>query len=340
MSGRALICTRLGGPEELEVADVPEPAPGPGEVVVVVSHVGLNFHDTLIIAGTHVVRPEPPFSPGSEYAGTVVAVGDGVTSVGAGDRVAGNEEYGCARDTVLVRADRVTVLPEHVTDRQAAAILVAYSTAYHALVQRAGLRAGETLAVLGAAGGVGSAAVDVGNLLGARVIAGASTPERAESARRYGAHEVFSYGGTGEAGAAGTGDAKAAIKELTGGAGADVVFDPVGGAVAESAVRAVAWGGRYLVVGFASGGIPRVGLNIPLVKGSSVVGVFWGEFVRREREAHERNLRQIFDWAAAGRLRHHVHDVLPLDQGPRALRELANGRVRGKLLLRAGGPGG
>ncbi|MEU3168712.1 NADPH:quinone oxidoreductase family protein [Streptosporangium sp. NPDC006930] len=332
MNGRALVCARLGVPEDLELADVATPSPGPGEVVVAVSHVGLNFHDTLIIAGTHVVRPEPPFSPGSEYAGTVVAVGEGVTSVRPGDRVAGNEEYGCARDAVLVRADRVTTVPGGVTDRQAAAILVAYSTAYHALVQRAGLRAGETLAVLGAAGGVGSAAVDVGNLLGARVIAGASTSERAESARRQGAHETFSYGGDG--------DAKVAIKELTGGAGADVVFDPVGGAVAEAAVRAVAWGGRYLVVGFASGGIPRVGLNIPLVKGSSVVGVFWGEFVRRDRATQERNLRQIFDWAAAGRLRHHVHDVLPLDQGPRALRELADGRVRGKLLLRAGGPAG
>ncbi|WP_256862622.1 zinc-binding dehydrogenase [Microbispora sp. GKU 823] len=150
------------------------------------------------------------------------------------------------------------------------------------------------------------------------------------AARRYGAHETFSYGDPA--------DAKARIKELTGGAGADVVFDPVGGPVAEAAVRAVAWGGRYLVIGFASGGIPRVGLNIPLVKGSSVVGVFWGEFVRRERAVHERNLRQIFDWAAAGRLRHRVHDVLPLGQGPRALRELADGRVRGKLLLRAGGP--
>ncbi|WP_214104244.1 NADPH:quinone oxidoreductase family protein [Acrocarpospora catenulata] len=329
MSGRALVCTQLGGPEDLELAEVATPNPGPGEVLVGVSHVGLNFHDTLIIAGTHVVKPEPPFSPGSEYAGTVLAVGAEVTSVRPGDRVAGNEEYGCARDAVLVRADRVTVLPGHVTDRQAAAILVAYSTAYHALVQRAGLRAGETLAVLGAAGGVGSAAVDVGNLLGARVIAGAATPERAESARRYGAHETFSYGGA---------DAKTAIKELTGGAGADVVFDPVGGAVAEAAVRAVAWGGRYLVIGFASGGIPRVGLNIPLVKGSSVVGVFWGEFVRRDRALHERNLGQIFDWAAAGRLRHQIHDVLPLDQGPRALRELADGRVRGKLLLRAGGP--
>ncbi|UMP06904.1 NADPH:quinone oxidoreductase family protein [Amycolatopsis sp. EV170708-02-1] len=318
---RALVCTRLG---ELELLDLPSPRPGPGEVVVEVSHIGLNFHDTLIVAGRHVVRPEPPFSPGSEYAGTVVAVGAGVRSVGVGDRVTGNEEYGCARETVVVRADRVTVLPDHVPDRQAAAILVAYSTAYHALVQRAGLRAGETLAVLGAAGGVGSAAVDVGNLLGARVIAGASTVDRANSARGYGAHEAFSYGDT---------DAKTAIKDLTGG-GADVVFDPVGGAVGEAAVRAVAWEGRYLVVGFASGDIPRLGLNIPLVKGSSVVGVFFGEFVRRAREAHEANLRVIFEWAGAGRLRHRVHDILPLAEGRRALDDLAAGKVEGKLLLR------
>lgn len=318
---RALVCPRLG---ELAMLDVPEPVPGPGEVVVAISHIGLNFHDTLVIAGRHVVRPEPPFSPGSEYAGTVVAVGAGVTSVRVGDRVAGNEEYGCAREAVLVRADRVTVLPEHVTDRQAAAILVAYSTAYHALVQRAGLRPGETLVVLGAAGGVGSAAVDVGNLLGARVIAGASTVDRAAAARGYGAHETFSYTDD---------DAKAVIKDLTGG-GADVVFDPVGGAVAEAAVRAVAWEGRYLVVGFASGDIPRVGLNIPLVKGAAVVGVFFGEFVRRARDVHEANLRTIFDWAGAGRLRHRVHDVLPLEQGPRALDDLAGGLVEGKLLLR------
>lgn len=317
---RALVCTRLG---ELELLDVPAPSPGPGEVVVAVSHLGLNFHDTLIIAGTHVVRPEPPFSPGSEYAGTVVAVGAGVTSVRVGDRVAGNEEYGCARELVLMRADRVTVLPEHVTDRQAAAVLVTYSTAYHALVQRAALKPGEALAVLGAAGGVGSAAVDVGNLLGARVIAGASTVDRAEGALRYGAHDTFSYGDT---------DAKSTIKELTGG-GADVVFDPVGGAVGEAAVRAVAWAGRYLVVGFASGDIPKVGLNIPLVKGSSVVGVFFGEFVRRARAVHEENLRVIFEWAGAGRLRHRVHDVLPLAEGPRALLDLAAGKVAGKLLL-------
>ncbi|GAB3467440.1 NADPH:quinone oxidoreductase family protein [Actinophytocola sediminis] len=323
---RALVCTRLGTPEDLEVLDIPSRRPGPGEVVVAVSHVGLNFHDTLIIAGRHVVRPEPPFTPGSEYAGTVTAVGDGVAAVRVGDRVAGNEEYGCAREALVVRADRVTVLPAHVSDRQAATVLVTYSTAYHALVQRAGLLAGETLVVLGAAGGVGSAAVDVGNLLGARVIAGTSTVDRAESARRHGADETFSYG---------DGDLRARLRELAE-SGADVVFDPVGGAVGEAAVRAVAWGGRYLVVGFASGVIPRVGLNIPLVKGSSVVGVFFGEFVRRDRAAFAANLRVIFDWAGAGRLRDHVHEVVPLASAPRALGDLAAGTVSGKLLLRVG----
>ncbi|MGW3471457.1 NADPH:quinone oxidoreductase family protein [Saccharopolyspora sp. NPDC000995] len=326
---KALVCSRFGSPGDcLKVVDVALPEPGPGEVVVAVSHVGLNFHDTLVIAGKHVVQPQPPFSPGSEYAGTVLSVGPDVVVPRVGDRVVGNEEYGCARAAVLVRADRVTALPDDVQEQDAAAILVAYSTAYHALVQRANLRPGETLVVLGAAGGVGSAAVDVGALLGARVIAGASTAERATSALRRGAHETFSYGGDG--------NVKDAIKRLTGGAGADVVFDPVGGTVAEAAVRAVAWGGRYLVVGFAAGAIPRLALNIPLVKGSSVIGVFLGEFIRRHRALHEQNLRSIFAWATAGRLRPHVHGVLPLERGAEALDLLAEGRADGKLLLRVG----
>ncbi|MFC5744265.1 NADPH:quinone oxidoreductase family protein [Actinomadura rugatobispora] len=325
---KALICDRLGTPDLLTVADLPEPRPGPGEVAVAVAYVGLNFHDTLIVAGRHVVRPDPPFSPGSEYSGVVTAVGGGVASVAVGDRVAGNEEFGCARETIIVRADRVTRLPEDVPDRQAATVLVAYATAYHALVQRAGLRAGETLAVLGAAGGVGSAAVDVGRLLGARVIACASSDERAGAARAQGAETTLSYG---------DGGIKERIKDATGGRGADVVFDPVGGDVALAAVRALAWEGRHLVVGFAAGTVPALPLNIPLVKGASVVGVFFGEFVRREREAHERNLAQIFDWARRGELRPRVHGVVPLDEGAAALTELAAGRVRGKMLLRVSG---
>ncbi|KUL66405.1 NADPH:quinone oxidoreductase [Streptomyces violaceusniger] len=325
---KALLCTRLGTPDVLEVADLPVPRPGPGQIVVEVAYVGLNFHDTLVVAGRHVVKPDPPFSPGSEYSGVVTAVGDGVQSVAVGDRVVGNEEYGCAREFLLVRADRVTVLPDGVSDKDAATVLVAYATAYHALVQRAGLRPGETLVVLGAAGGVGSAAVDVGRLLGAEVIACASSPERARAALAQGAGQTLSYGEDG---------IKERIKAATAGRGADVVFDPVGGDVAAAAVRATAWRGRYLVVGFASGAIPSVGLNIPMVKGASVVGVFLGEFVRRERDVHEGNLARIFAWSRNGDLSPHVHAVLPLEEGAAALTELATGQVRGKVLLRVGG---
>jgi NADPH2:quinone reductase len=323
---KALICPRLGTPEILELVELPEPVPGPGEIVVEISHVGLNFHDTLVIAGTHVVKPEPPFSPGSEYAGVVTAIGPDVRTVSVGDRVVGNEEYGCAREAVVVRADRVTPIPDQVSERDAAAILVAYSTAYHALVQRADLRPGETLVVLGSSGGVGSAAVDVGKLLGARVIAAASTSERAKTALGRGADDCFSYGDE---------PVKEAIRDRTGGQGADVIFDPVGGAVAESAMRAVRWQGRHLVIGFATGEIPRVPLNIPLVKGASVIGVFLGEFIRRDRTTHEENLRQIFEWVVERRLQPLVHAVLRLADGPEALRLLAAGQARGKLLLQA-----
>lgn len=325
---KALVAPRLGGPDVLNVVDLPEPsAPATGEIVVAVSHVGLNFHDTLVVSGQHVVRPEPPFSPGSEYSGVVVAVGPGVTSPSVGDRVVGNEEYGCAREFVKVRADRVTAIPTGVSPRDAATVLVTYATAFHALVQRANIRPGETVAVLGAAGGVGSAAVDVADLLGARVLAGASTAERAKTASGRGAEDVFSYG---------TADAKQQIKTLTGGRGADVVFDPVGGALAEAAVRAVGWGGRYLVVGFASGDIPSVRLNLPLVKGAALVGVFFGEFVRRDRKIHEENLATIFSWSAEGKLRPYVHDVMPLTEGARAYETLASGAANGKIVLTVG----
>jgi NADPH2:quinone reductase len=321
---KALLAARLGGPDVLEVVDLPDPAaPAVGEVVVAVSHIGLNFHDTLVLAGRHVVRPEPPFSPGSEYAGTVVAVGPGVVSPVVGDRVAGNEEFGCAREFVVVRADRVTVLPDDVTAQDAATVLVTYATAFHALVQRAETRPGETVVVLGSAGGVGSAAVDIADLLGARVVAGASSAERAASAVGRGASAVFDYGT----------EAKQRIKAATGGRGADVVFDPVGGPLTDAAVRALGWGGRLLIVGFAGGAIPAVKLNLPLVKGAALVGVFFGEFVRRDRRRHEENLATIFRWSAGGKLRPYLSEVLPLASGADAYEALASGAARGKIVL-------
>lgn len=330
---RAVLCRALGGADALadllEVVDLPSPVPGPGEVVVDVSHVGLNFHETLLVAGRHVVSPELPFSPGSEYAGSVSAVGPGVDGVRPGDRVAGNEEFGMAREQVVVRVDRVAVLPDGVSGRTAAAVLVGAATALHALRQRGALAAGETLAVLGASGGVGLAAVDVGRLLGARVIACASSAERTAFLRPR-ADAVVDYSSH---------DLKTELRRLTGGAGVDVVLDPVGGPQAEAAFRALAWRGRHLVVGFASGAVPRLPLNLPLVKGAAAIGVFLGEFTRREPDTHRANVAQILDWARDGRLVPHVHAVLPLADCAEGLAILARREARGKVLLEVAASG-
>jgi NADPH:quinone reductase len=324
---RGVVCTALATPDGLAdsvaIAELPDPVPGPGEVVVDVTHLGLNFHETLLVTGKHVVSPPLPFSPGSEYAGVVSEVGPNVTGIRIGDRVAGNEEYGVARERVVVAAERVTVLPDAVDGRTAAALLVGAATALHALDQRAGLAAGETLAVLGATGGVGLAAVGVGRLLGARVIACASTAERAAFLRDR-ADAVLDLSTT---------DLKPTLRTLTGGSGVDVVLDPVGGALAEGAVRALAWRGRHLVVGFASGTIPRLPLNLPLVKGAAVLGVFLGEFTRREPAAHRANVARILRWVADGQLAPHVHSELALDEYGRGLALLGARAVRGKVVV-------
>lgn len=320
---KAVLCTAHGSPDGLVVAEVPEPVVGPGQVLVDVAHLGLNFHETLLVAGRHVVTPQLPFSPGSEYAGVVSAIGPGVEGVRVGDRVAGNEEYGTARERIAVAADRLTVLPEDVSTRSAAAVLVGAATALHALRQRGALVPGETLAVLGASGGVGLAAVDVGRLLGARVIACASSAERVEFLRNR-ADDVVDYG---------TQDLKSELKRLTDGTGVDVVLDPVGGSLTEAAVRALAWRGRHLVVGFAAGDIPRLPLNLPLVKGAAVLGVFLGEFTRREPAAHRENVRQILAWTGAGDLVPHLHAELPFDRYGDGLGVLARREARGKVLV-------
>jgi NADPH2:quinone reductase len=322
-----VLCRALGEPDALpdvlEIAELPRPVPGPGEVVVDVSHIGLNFHETLLVAGRHVVQPELPFSPGSEYAGTVSDVGPGVDGVRIGDRVAGNEDYGVAREQIAVQANRVTVLPPAVPDRTAAAVLVGAATALHALRQRAAIAPGETLAVLGASGGVGLAAVDVGRLLGAHVIACASSAERTAFLRPR-AHAVVDYS---------TQDLKAELRRLSNGRGVDVVLDPVGGPHAEAAFRALAWRGRHLVVGFASGTIPQLPLNLPLVKGAAALGVFFGEFTRREPQAHHANVADVLDWTGTGKLVPHIHEVLPFERCAEGLQILARRQARGKVLL-------
>ncbi len=321
---RAVLCEQFGPPESLVVRDVPDPDPGDGEVVVDVAGCGVNFPDVLIIQDKYQFKPELPFSPGGEIAGTVSAVGDGVDEVAVGDRVIATLGWGGMAEKVVVRASSVVPVPDGVDLVQAAGFLLAHGTSHYALVDRAQLQPGETLLVLGAAGGVGLAAVELGAMLGARVIAAASTDDKLELCRRQGAAETINYQ---------TEDLRSRIKELTGGLGVDVCYDPVGGAYSEPALRSMAWNGRFLVVGFAAGDIPKIPLNLPLLKGCSVVGVFWGAFAGREPEHNAANLAQLLRWMAEGKLAPHVSATFPLDQAAAAIDELAERRATGKIVV-------
>ena len=322
---KAILCTRHAGPDALELADIAEPVAGPGEVVARVEAVGLNFYDTLIIAGKYQTKPPLPFSPGGEFAGTVESVGAGVAGFAPGDRVVGYITHGGAREHTAAPAEKLVKLTAALDSDRAAGLSIAYGTAYHALKDRARLREGETLAVLGASGGVGLAALELGKLMGARVIACASSEEKLAFARAHGADETVNYARE---------DLKEALKRLGGEDGIDVVFDPVGGAASEAALRAIAWGGRHLVVGFAAGEIPKLPLNLTLLKGCDVLGVNWGAWVRRNRAQHRADLDRLFHWCAEGRLSGHVHAVYPLAQTPAALKALAERKVMGKVIVR------
>jgi NADPH2:quinone reductase len=321
---KAVLCRELGGPEALSVEDMPDPKPGEGEVLVRVTMVGLNFFDTLMLAGKYQVRPQLPFSPGSECAGVVEAVGEGVVTWRRGDRVAA---YGgsFAREKIVAPARKLIRVPEGVTDEQAAGLVVTYGTSLHALKDRAQLKPGETLAVLGAAGGVGLAAVEIGKAMGARVIACASSADKLALAKRHGAELTLDYA---------TEDLKEGLRRLTDGKGADVIYDPVGGDLSEPALRSIAWKGRFLVIGFAAGGIPKMPLNLPLLKGCDIQGVFWGSFVEREPKAHQANMAQIFAWTIDKRLSAHVHAVFPLEKTAEALGVLARREAKGKVLVK------
>jgi NADPH:quinone reductase len=322
---KAVLCTRFGGPDDLELADIPEPVPAAGEVVVAVRAAALNFFDTLIIAGRYQFKPPFPFSPAAEFAGEVTAVGPGVDTLVPGDRVAGNIGWGAARERVAVKAERLVRLPAGLDFDRAAGLTVIYGTTLHALRDRAQLRPGETLAVLGAAGGTGLAAVELGKLMGARVIACASATDKLDFARAHGADETVNYAET---------DLKEGLRRATGGRGVDVVYDPVGGPYAEAAIRAMAWEGRFLVVGFAAGEIPKLPLNLVLLKSCDVRGVFWGAWIEREPERHRANMADIVQWCAEGKLSAHVHAAYPLERTAEALNVLAGRKVMGKVLLR------
>jgi NADPH2:quinone reductase len=322
---KAVLCTRAGPPEDLVIADLPDPVAGPGEAVVRISAAALNFFDLLIIAGKYQYKPAFPFSPAAEFAGTVESLGPGTTSLAVGDRVVGYCGWGAARERLAIAAGKLIKLPSGLDFDRAAGLIVTYGTSYYALKDRAGLKRGETLAVLGASGGVGLAAVELGKLLGARVIACASSDDKLAFVRAHGADEGVNYARD---------DLRDALKRLGGEHGIDVVYDPVGGSLAEPALRSLAWEGRYLVVGFAAGDIPKLPLNLVLLKSCDVRGVFWGSWTQREPAAHRANTADLVTWCAAGKLSAHVHATYPLADVAQALKDIAARKVMGKIVLR------
>ena len=322
---KAILCHRYGGPDDLVLAELPDPVAGRGEAVVRVKAAALNFFDTLIIAGKYQHQPAFPFSPAAEFAGVVEAIGPGVEGLSPGDRVFGQIGAGAARERLAVEAERLVAMPEGLDFDRAAGLSVIYGTTLHALRDRARLQSGETLVVLGAAGGTGLAAVELGRLMGARVIAGASSADKLAFARQHGAHRGINYA---EA------DLTPALARATGPAGADVIYDPIGGPYAAAALEAIAWQGRFLVIGFAAGEIPRVPLDLILRKGCQVVGVFWGAWAARNAARHRANMVDIARWCAQGALSAHVHAVYPLAATAAAIKQLADRKVMGKVLIK------
>ncbi|HWK98244.1 MAG TPA: NADPH:quinone oxidoreductase family protein [Pseudolabrys sp.] len=322
---KALLCTHYGTPDELTLADLPDPVAQPGEAVVRIKTAALNFFDTLIIQGKYQTKPAFPFSPSAEFAGVVESVGEGVNDFKPGDRVLGFTGYGAARETIAVSTAMLTPIPDELDFDRAAGLCVTYGTTLYALKNRAHLAPGETLAVLGASGGTGLAAIEIGKLMGARVIACASSPEKLDFARRHGADDGIDYASE---------NLKDGLRRVTGGKGVDVIYDPVGGSYAEAALRGIAWEGRYLVIGFAAGDIPKVPFNLYLLKSANVLGVFWGAWTERDPDGHRANTAQLLAWAAEGRLSSHVHAVYPLSEAAAALKAIAERKVMGKVILR------
>lgn len=321
---RAVLCKEFGPPETLVVEEVDDPVPSANQVVVDVAGCGVNFPDVLIIQDLYQFKPGLPFSPGGEISGVVSAVGEGVEGIAVGDRVVAMTGWGGMAERVAVGAGTIVPLPDGVDLVTASGVLMAYGTSHYALKDRASIQPGETLLVLGAAGGVGLAAVELGAAMGARVIAAASTDDKLALCREYGAAETVNYA---------TEDLRGRLKELTGGRGVDVCYDPVGGPYSEPALRSMAWEGRFLVIGFAAGDIPRIPLNLPLLKGCQVVGVFWGAFTGREPARNRANLEEIVQWWADGKLRPHVSATYPMAEAGAAIRELADRKAKGKVVV-------
>lgn len=324
---KAVLCKHYGSPSDLVVEDVPSLKAGFEQVVIAVHACGVNFADTLIIQGKYQIKPAMPFSPGGEVSGIIKEVGAGVTRFKPGDRVIAVTTWGGFAEEAAADAARTIHLPEGMNFNTASALVLTYGTSHHALKDRAELKSGETLLVLGAAGGVGLAAIEVGKVIGARVIAAASSDEKLAFCSEHGANEVINYARE---------DLRGRIRELTGGRGVDVVYDPVGGDYSEPALRSMAWRGRFLVVGFAAGRIPNIPLNLPFIKGSSVVGVLWGAFTHLEPQRNEESLQELLTWVKQGKLKPYIAATYPLERAADALHNLMNRSVKGKIVLTTG----
>lgn len=321
---KAIRCKSYGPPSNLILEEVENLKAGPKQVVVSVKACGLNFPDTLIIQGLYQFKPDLPFTPGSDLAGVVKEVGEGVKHLQVGQEVFGFVPYGALAEEVLVPANACFPKPPQMDFETAASFLMAYGTSYHALKDRGKLQEGETLLVLGASGGVGLAAVELGKLVGAKVIAAASTDEKLELCKQYGADLTINYNEQ---------DVKTTLKEMTNGKGVDVVHDPVGGPYSEPALRATARYGRFLVVGFAAGDIPKIPLNLPLLKEAEIVGVFWGSFAMKEPQANMANSMQLMQWHAEGKLKPHIHHTYNLKDTSQALEQMMQRKVMGKMVV-------
>jgi NADPH2:quinone reductase len=329
---KALMSKAVGGPDTLVLEEVPSPEAKPGFAVVSVKAVGVNFPDVLIIEDKYQFKPARPFAPGGEIAGVVKSVGEGVTHLKPGDRVLGNTGWGGMAEELALEAQRLVKIPDAMPFDDAAAFIMTYGTSYHALKDRANLQPGQTLLVLGAAGGVGLAAVELGKLMGARVIAAASSQEKVDLCRAHGADEGVVYG-RGPFDRDGQKQLSEQFKAASGPNGADVIYDAIGGDYAEPALRSIAWEGKYLVVGFAAGEIPKIPLNLALLKGCDIVGVFWGSWVAKNPKRHQESVAELLALYAAGKIKPHVSGRFPLAKGADAIKHLASRQAMGKVVV-------
>jgi NADPH:quinone reductase len=323
-SMKAILCSQYCQPDDLVLADVPDPVAGPGEAVIAIKAAALNFFDILMIQGKYQIKPPFPFSPAAEVAGVIESVGAGVTDLKVGDRVVASCGHNGAREKIALPANSIVKIPDNLDYDRAAGIIIIYGTALHALEDRASPKPGETLAVLGAAGGTGLAACELGKLMGLKVIACASSEEKLEFAKQHGAELTLNYAKE---------DLKEGLRKLTGGKGVDIIFDPVGGSYAEAALRSIAWEGRFLVIGFAAGDIPKMPLNLALLKGCDIRGVFWGAWTRVNPQKNRANLEKLVKWTAEGKISSHVDRTFPLAQTADALKVLAGRQAMGKVIL-------